>query len=356
MPLRLTLLEDLLLRLNLLPAPLLDTPLAPGIAKALITACEVGIFDALSTHPLPLNVLAGRVHCDPCGLQLLLHVLVETGYLRQKNGVYRNTHLSQRWLTSGSRFNIAPYVVHSPDIVTIWNHLPEIVRHNKPAMRMPYEDDASVPQTQAQLERHYAGLAALATVMGREPIARAHVPANATALLDVGGSHAAYSQLFCRKYPNLHATIVDIQPGIEAGLRTAKESNMEERMSFVCADIVRDDFVTAASMEGQFDVVLYFHIAHLLQPDVNEAVLAKVARALKPGGVLIYVDQVTDRGYYMRLAALMVQFMALTMKTVGGTCYPFATVKHWLENVGMGQVQQYRMLTPLATMITGVKQ
>ncbi len=353
MPLRLTLLESLLQRLNLLPTPLLDTPLAPGIAKALITACEIGIFDALSKHPLPLNVLAGRVNCDPCGLQLLLHVLVETGYLRQKNGVYRNTNLAQRWLTSGSRFNVAPYVIHSPDIVAIWDHLPEIVQSNKAAMRMPYEEDASVPQTQAQLERHYAGLAALATVLGSEPIMRAPIPTNATALLDVGGSHAAYSVLFCRKYPKLHATIVDIQPGIEAGQRTAKQSGLQDRLSFVYSDIVRDDF--AAPMENQFDVALYFHIAHLLQPAINQAVLAKVARTLKPGGMLIYVDQVTNRRYRMRLAALMVHFMALTMTTVGGTCYPFTAVRQWLENVGMEQVQQYSLFTPLATMITAVK-
>jgi len=38
MPLRLTLLERVLARLNLLPVPLFDIPLAPGIARVLVVS------------------------------------------------------------------------------------------------------------------------------------------------------------------------------------------------------------------------------------------------------------------------------------------------------------------------------
>lgn len=353
MPLRLTLLENVLARLNVLPTPLLDTLLAAGIAKVLVTACELGIFDVLSKRPLPLHVLAERLECEPQGLQLLLQLLVSAGYLRVSNGSYANTRMSQRWLTCDSPVSVAPYIIHSPDIVAIWDHMPEVVHTNKQAMAMPYDEDASSVEAQMLMARHYAGLASLATALGGEVIHRVRLPKGATQLLDVGGSHAAYSALFCRRYTSLHATIVDIQPGIEAGRRTAKRLKMERRMSFACADIVRDDF--AEHFPAQFDVALYFHIAHLLQPELNQAVLAKVARTLKPGGMLIFVDQVTDQTHGSRLASLMVQFMALTMTACGGTCYPFATVKAWLEGAGMGQVRSYRLVTPGATMITGVK-
>src|SRR5436190_23762953 len=96
MPLRLTLLENILARLNLLPVPLFDTPLAPGIAKVLITACELGLFDVLSTGPLPLDTLAERLECHPQGLQLLLHILASTGYLRYRRDRYSNTRMAQR--------------------------------------------------------------------------------------------------------------------------------------------------------------------------------------------------------------------------------------------------------------------
>ncbi|TMC62133.1 MAG: hypothetical protein E6J21_06910 [Chloroflexota bacterium] len=76
MPLRLTILENILARLNLLPVPLFDTPLAPGIAKVLVTACELGIFDTLSERPLSLEALAEKLKCNPRGLQLLLQLLV----------------------------------------------------------------------------------------------------------------------------------------------------------------------------------------------------------------------------------------------------------------------------------------
>ena len=353
MPIRLTPLESLLARLNLLPVPLIDTPLSAGIAKVLVTACQLGVFDALDKQPLTLETLAARLQCDPQGLQLLLQLLVSAGYLRLRRGRYRNTRTAQRWLTSTSPSSVAPYIIHSPDIVAIWDHLPEVVRENRQAMRMPYEEDATNPQTEAALARHYAGLASLAMVLGGEVVRRAPIPRHATQLLDVGGSHAAYSVLFCRKYPQLHATILDIQPGIEAGKRTVKQADMEDRISFICADIVNDNF--AAELSSSFDVALYFHIAHLLPPEINAAVLAKVARTLKPGGTLVFVDQVTDQTPRLSLAALMVQFMALTMTTVGGTCYPFATVKGWLEQADMSNVRSHRLLTPGATMITAKK-
>ncbi|HJT58608.1 MAG TPA: class I SAM-dependent methyltransferase [Ktedonobacteraceae bacterium] len=353
MPIRLTPLESLLARLNLLPIPLFDTPLAAGIAKVLVTACELGVFDALDGQPLTLESLAQRLQCDPQGLQLLLQLLISAGYVRVRHGKYRNTRVSQRWLASRSRSSVAPYIIHSPDIVAIWDHLPEVVRTNRQAMRMPYEDDATNPETAAALARHYAGLASLAMVLGGEVVRRVHIPPHATQLLDVGGSHAAYSVLFCRKHPQLHATVLDIGPGIKAGKLTAKQTAMEDRISFRCTDIVTEDF--AGELSSSFDVALYFHMAHLLPPEINADVLAKVARTLKPGGVFVFVDQVIDQTPRLSLAALMVQFMALTMTTVGGTCYPFATVKGWLEQAGMSNVRGHRLLTPGATMITAKK-
>jgi SAM-dependent methyltransferase len=355
MPLRPTFLEQMLIRFNLLPVPLFDAPLAAGNAKVLVTACELGLFDALSQQPLPLEALAERLDCHPQGLQLLLSLLIAVGYLRQRRGRYANTPMARRWLTCSSPLNIAPYIIHSPDVVTIWDHLPQIVREHKQAMRLPYEEDTSNPPTQAALARHYTGLASLAMALGGEVVSRVRIPKEATQLLDVGGSHAAYSVLFCRKYPNLHATILDLQPGIEAGKRTAVQTGLEKRLEFVCGDIVHDDFTALLPADPAYDVALYFHIAHLLPPEVNAAVLAKVAKTLKPGGMLVILDQVIDQARGSRLASLVVQFMALAVIAVGGTCHSFPTVKGWLEEAGMGQVRRHRLLAPGSTLITARK-
>ena len=146
---------------------------------------------------------------------------------------------------------------------------------------------------------------------------------------------------------------MDIQPGIEAGQRTARVMKLEDRISFIRADIVQDEFTSVRP--ASFDIALYFHIAHLLPPEVNQAVLQKVAQTLKPGGVLVFVDQITDQPRRSRLATLMVQFMALTVAVVGGSCYSFSTIKTWLEQAGMTEIRQYRLITPGATLITAIK-
>lgn len=349
MSLRLTLPEWLLTRLNLLPTPLIDTPLAPGLAKALTTACELGLFDVLNRRPMTLDELAARLDCQPQSLGFLLQLLVLAGYLRARHGRYSNRAVARRWLSQDSALNIAPYILHAPDIIAIWEHLPEVLHTNHASVSMPYTQDSTQPDVQAALARHYAGLAALAMVLGRELIVRAPVPRAATRLLDVGGSHAAYSILFCRRYPHLRATILDLPPGIAAGQRTASATGMSERLDFRSQDIVRDEF--PPDLEQTFDVACYFHIAHLLPAEVNEQLLARVVRCLKPAGVLLYVDQVTDHKHFSHLGTAMVQLMALTVNAIGGTCYPFATVRGWLERAGCQQIRSQRLFTPGATMI-----
>lgn len=353
MLLRLTALEWIMGRLNLLPMPLVDTPLGPGIAKALTTACELGLFDTLNERPMTVDELATCLECQPQGLRFLLNLLVVAGYLRLRGGRYRNRAVARRWLCQTSALNLAPYIIHAPDIIAIWEHLPEVVRTNSAPVHMPYEDDSSLPEVQAALERHYAGLAALALVLGRELVYRVRLPEHATRLLDVGGSHAAYSVLFCRRYAQLRATIVDLPPGIAAGKRTAQQTGLSERLDFVCQDIVRDAY--PPEFEQSFDVACYFHIAHLLPAEINEQMLARVARCLRSGGIIIYVDQLTDGTHFSHLGTALVQLMGLTVSAIGGTCYPFATVKGWLESAGCDQVRRYRLMTPGATMITARK-
>lgn len=353
MSLRLTPLEWFFERLNLLPIPLMDTPLAPGLGRVLATACELNIFETLEERPMMAEELAERLDCHPQVLRPLLQLLTVAGYLRGWRGFYRNRLVVRRWLLRSSPFNIAPYIIHSPDIVELWDHLTEVVRTNRPVARMPYTEDSSLPEVKAALERHYAGLASLAMVMGKEIVYRASLPATATHLLDVGGSHGAYSALFCHKYAQLHATIVDLPAGIEAGKRFIGQQNTAERINFLCLDLLKD--VWPGQLEQQFDVALYFHIAHLLPPDANEQLLKRVACCLKPGGLVVFVDQVTEQKHVPHLAIALVQLMALTMHSIGGTCYPFATVKGWLEGAGLGQVRCYRLWTPGVTLITAQK-
>jgi SAM-dependent methyltransferase len=256
-------------------------------------------------------------------------------------------------LLNTSPVNIAPYIIHSPDIVAIWEPLTEVIRTNQPLVHMPYEEDSSRPEVQAALERHYAGLASLAMFLGQDIVSRVKLPATATRLLDVGGSHGVYSALFCQKYTDLRATILDLPAGIEAGKRITPQLGASERIDFLCLDMLKEDL--PGELLGTFDVALYFHVAHLLPPAVNEQLLERVTRCLKPEGTLVFVDQITDQKHASRLATVMVQLMALTMRSVGGTCHPFATVKNWLEQAGLDQVRRHRLLTPGATLITARK-
>src|SRR5258708_11519914 len=144
MPLHLTALEWLLERLNLLHIPLLDTPLAAGIGRVLATACELDLFEVLEERPMALDELASRLACHPQSLRPLLQLLIVAGYLRLRRGRYRNRLVVRRWLIRSSPVNVAPYIIHSPDIVALWQHLTQVVRTTQQLVRMPYDQPSSL--------------------------------------------------------------------------------------------------------------------------------------------------------------------------------------------------------------------
>jgi hypothetical protein len=43
------------------------------------------------------------------------------------------------------------------------------------------------------------------------------------------------------------------------------------------------------------------------------------------------------------------------MTTIGGMCYPFDTIKQWLEQAGLESVRHHRLLTPGVNLITAMK-
>lgn len=347
MSLRMTFPERLLARLNLLPTPLFDAMLAPGVAKAVLTGWELGLFDALSERPLSLTALAE-------GLRLLVNVLLPAGYLRRRGSLYRNSRAAQRWLTSSSPASIAPTLLHNPDLVAFWESMSEAARDNEQAATTSAERGALAESMQALLAGHYAWLASLGVALGNEVIRHARGPGGATRLLDVGGPRAAYGVLFCRTYPRLQAAILDIQPGVEAGKRAVLQAGMADHLSFASVDIVGDDF--ELGIAGRFDVAVYFDIARLPAPETAVAVLSQVERTLKPGGTLVFVDPLANRAHRSGPAALMEWLMTLARTTLGTRpSSSFSTVKGWLEQVGLGSVRSYLLIPLGATMITARK-
>ena len=89
------------------------------------------------------------------------------------------------------------------------------------------------------------------------------LPPTARRLLDVGGGHGSYSIGFCRRYPQLSATIFDLPGALKLGQETIAAERISDRIWVQEGDFWVDD------LGDSYDVALLFNIIHAHLPDKN---------------------------------------------------------------------------------------
>lgn len=99
-------------------------------------------------------------------------------------------------------------------------------------------------------------------------------------LMDLGGGSGVISLALLRRYPELSAVIVDIPSVCGVGRQIAAENSMEDRITYLAADYVRDE------LPSGFDLVLECDSG-----PYTEAFFRKVRTVLNPGGRLAIVYQ-----------------------------------------------------------------
>ena len=67
------------------------------------------------------------------------------------------------------------------------------------------------------------------------------VPTGATALLDIGGSHGAYSVALCRRHPGLRGTVLDLPDAVRHAAPLLAEEGMGDRVQHQAGNALTDD-------------------------------------------------------------------------------------------------------------------
>lgn len=101
-------------------------------------------------------------------------------------------------------------------------------------------------------------------------------------LMDLGGGSGVLSMVLLRKYPALHATVVDIENVCIAGREIAAEEGLADRISYHPAEFASDEFPAGFDMVLKCDVSVF-----------GVWLYKKLWQSLKPGGRLVFVDHLS---------------------------------------------------------------
>lgn len=335
MPIRISIAERALLRLGVIPAPLVDV-VQHTAYRMMLAAYRLGVFEELASGPRDLAALSGALGANSASLESFLDLLRRLGYVTLRDGRYANTAAARRWLTAESPDSLVGIVDFLQDHMRRWEHLEETIKAGEPPFTA-YDYYRDHPD---RWPSFHAGQRAIATFTVDEAARKARLRDGPLRLLDVGGSHGLYTIALCRRYPQLSAVIYDWPEGVSAAHVEIARTGMQARITTQTGDFLADD------LGSDYDVALLGNIIHGQKPPAIQSLLPRVRAALNGDGTLLIVDQVGLRqpftpfaGYAARLVGL------LLLNELGGGLYPYAQVRSWLLEAGFRDVRLRRLLT-----------
>jgi SAM-dependent methyltransferase len=292
----------------------------------------LGVFDALADGERTAGQVAEACGLDPVGAETFLNALNGFGYVRRRDGRYRLTRASAKWLTSASKDSQVEPMLFFADL---WDAIASIEDGVRTGVPLEFHHAERPPEFWEHYMRALAQFAALtASELTRR--VRFHTPPRR--LLDVGGGHGAYSAAFCRRYPTLSAEVLDLPPAAAQGRAIVAALGASDRVAF------REGDLRTADWGEDYDVVLIFNVLHNLTEDESRQAFCKARAALRPGGTLVVMDsEHTGGGGELSTTS---GFNELFFFVVSGTrAYPEGTMLRWVREAGFSSVRLRKLLT-----------
>jgi SAM-dependent methyltransferase len=314
-------LETAVIASGVVPIAMLEA-YAPVYARAVVTATKLGVFEALRDGGRPARAVADACGTDARATEKLLNLLVTMRYLRHRGGGYTLARHVRRWLMADAPGSVRD-VILMKELEWSWiDQLEAFVRDGRPL-------DVHGSMSTESWGAYQRGMRAQANPLAPWLARRVPVPAGARDMLDIGGSHGYFSVVLCRRHPELRATVLDLPDAFEHAAPLLEREGMGDRVVLRAGDALTDDLGEAA-----YDLILIFSLVHHFDDATNRLLVARAARALRPGGYLVIGDGLrpSSPGRGGQQGAFFDLYFALTSRS---GLWTFDEMRSWQVAAGL---------------------
>ena len=336
-------LVDLAKKLDIIPAPQVDTVSCVMRARAIIEANRLGVFQALEAGPLTAEEVATKQGLSSDGTRALLAALVACDYLKERGGRFENGRWVTKWILD-SGMGLGHFLGVQENVWDRASTLGECVRTGRP-VKNPHESLGAEAQQEAEV--YVRGMKQMAQFLSPHLVQAVTLPTGSKRLLDLGGSHGDYARALVRRYPGLQATVLDL-PGVAiAAEKISRQLGDTPPVEFQAGNLLADDLGTG------WDAALMISVLHVFNTDQARQIFKKVAAALAPGGVFVVLDHM--RGV-SRGRDSVVAMMGLNWLTLGGRSYTLDEVTELMAAAGFSKVTVRKLSSRVgATVVMGIR-
>lgn len=315
--------ERLVLRSNAVPEPLLETQIAFSMARSIMAAVKLGVFEAASQSARSAADIAKACGTHPAATEKLVNALTGCGYFKFSDGAYFLTPKAEKWLLRRSPQTLCDKLLFQ---FYEWDMVEGYEAFVQTGKAMAAHESSQDDNFWSTYQRGMRNLAALAA---GEVTKRFPMPPGARDMLDLGGSHGYFSVSLCRKYPELKSVVLDLPDAVKQAAPILAEEKMGNRVMHRPGNALTDELG-----ERSADIVFMSQLVHHFTDEQNRALMKKIAPALRPGGLCVILESLRPRrpGEGGQMAAILDLYFAMVSES--GT-WPVETLQEWLQSAGL---------------------
>lgn len=311
--------------------------------KTFLTSVSLGIYTALSAHPLSSQDLSKRLSLHPEACETLLNALVALDLLHTQidshSGelVFVNTPVADTYLVENRPEYMGEWLRVDDQSWEIWGDLEHVIRGYGRRKQSIYAPTSAEVVKLAQMYDQEA------QAMAPKVIDELDVTDESTKrVLDIGGGGGRYAAECCRRGQLITAEVFDRPPVRTVFDEVVRHSNLAGRMKFISGDFHND------VLPRNFSLALVFDVLHLQGQAKNRDMLWRVRGSLEPGGrVAIKEVLLNDNHTSPRRAALFsVNMMA---HFPDARCYSAKEIASWLAEAGFDEIRVHDTFPGLMT-------
>jgi ubiquinone/menaquinone biosynthesis C-methylase UbiE len=274
---------------------LVDMTLAHYRFQYLAAAVEFDLFTLLARQPgMTKQQLADRLGLRETPIRTLLLCVSSVGLLRREGERYFNSPIAERFLTKDRPDNFLARIrmgrlLTYHGMGSFYESLKantnlglQHVPGTGPTLYARIGEDPVLQDVfhefMASFSRHHAVLSTIDLT-------------DCERLLDVGGgADATNAVALVKRWPQLRVTLLDLPPVAAAARKRIEDVGLSSRIQAIGMDCFKKEFPRG------FDAVFYAHFLGIFSMEKQYELVAKGARAVKPGGRLLVVGAVQNEG------------------------------------------------------------
>lgn len=323
--------EKLVLATGRVPVPIIEAFPTVLLARTIMAATQLDIFEALAGEALTGPAVAARCGTDPQATGKLLVALVGMHYLRRNGERFALARVARHWLLRDSPTSVRDYLLYN---YAQWNWIARLEEYTRTGTPIRFHQE----MTPEEWDLYQRGMRCIALLTAPEVARRVPVPQRAQTMLDIGGAHGYYAAAICRRHPGLRATILDLPAAMVIAAPLLAETGMGDRVIYQAGDALTTDLGEAC-----YDLIFVANLVHHFDDVANRDLTRRIARALKPGGMFVIQDGICPAGRNItQFAALGDLYFALTSEA---GLYSHAEMQDWQRDAGLVPLRPITLIT-----------